>query len=141
MGWAAGTEVFNRTARAFIDASSVDDDATDPVLTALAEALTDAGWDTVDESVTEFRDWPEIVAVLCRVMGDRDVAGRFLGTIGFDDGLNQWALSCPEHGELGRGDGDSVEAHDLLVREWAAHDRDHHGGDGVVDVAALIDPV
>lgn len=138
MGWAAGSDVFNRTAQAFIDQHAAYAEHADTVLTTLAEALIDAGWDTVDESIDEFHDWPEIVAALCRALGERDIAGDGGGTIDYDDGLDQWVLSCARHGVIGRGDGGSAEEHNRLVREWAAHDQQEHGGDGTVDTAALI---
>lgn len=138
MGWADGTQVFNRVARVIIEAGEVHDDTTPRILGELADALADAGWDTIDESIDEFRDCPEIVAVLRRASGDVDIAGRWLGTLGYDDGGDQWVLSCDEHGVIGRGDGQSVEEHDRLVRLWAEHDEGAHGGDGRVDERMLI---
>ncbi|WP_435113326.1 DUF6011 domain-containing protein [Nocardiopsis synnemataformans] len=60
MGWAAGSDVFNRVARALID-QGADDDTKRIVLDPLIGALQDADWDTEDESLDEFRDDPLIV--------------------------------------------------------------------------------
>lgn len=63
MGYASGGAIFDRTAHALV-ASGADDRIITEVCAALAEALTDMDWDTLDESVDEFLGQPAVLAGL-----------------------------------------------------------------------------
>ena len=62
MGWAAGSEVFNRVARDLINIRATEW-AKRQVLGNLINELRDMGWDTIDESLYEFRNDPVIAGL------------------------------------------------------------------------------
>ena len=63
MGWAAGGEIFDHVAHRMLEIKAPEDVVIE-TLAALADALTDRDWDTLDESVTAFLDQPVVVAGL-----------------------------------------------------------------------------
>ena len=65
MGWASAGPIFDRTAQALLDSGAEDRIVTE-VLAALTEALTDGDWDTLDESLEQFEEYPAVVAGLKR---------------------------------------------------------------------------
>jgi hypothetical protein len=60
MGWASGGEIFDRVAAGLI-AAEADDVTKIAVLGPLIDSLCDGDWDTLDESLYEFKDDPVIV--------------------------------------------------------------------------------
>jgi hypothetical protein len=62
MGYAsAGQVIFNPVMRALIEANA-SEDLIAHIASVLIDALRDADWDTEDESLEEFKNYPEIVA-------------------------------------------------------------------------------
>lgn len=144
MGWASASEIFDPVAHALIELGA-NADTMRRVLGTLIGQLQDMDWDTEDESLEEFRDSPVIVQLFYEhEVGNR--AGEWPeGAIGYDPSANEWTLTCqggPDAcGEIGRGAGDSRMEHDRLVRLWASHEADEHGGDGQVAERMLLDRV
>jgi hypothetical protein len=67
MGWGSGGQVFDTVADALIDAQAqvpFSDELFGLVLGPLFRSLRDADWDTVDESVERFRDFPLVLQVI-----------------------------------------------------------------------------
>lgn len=61
MGWASGSDVFDTVARQVIkevQGGSLDRDGAVAILVRLIEGLTQADWDTWDESLDEFEKYP-----------------------------------------------------------------------------------
>lgn len=144
MGWASAGAIFDPVAQALVDLNA-DEHTKRRVLGSLIDALQDGDWDTEHESLERFQGDPVIVSLFY----EREVGGRFEGNdvdgvIGYDDSSQEWTLTCQVnrgtgHGVLARRPGDSAEGHDELVRLWAEHERDLHGGDGRIPDWALID--
>lgn len=61
------------------------------------------------------------------------------GTLDFSGHTNRWVLSCSVHGELGQAE-HRAEDHDDLVRMWAGHEQQEHGGTGVAPFEMLALP-
>lgn len=67
MGWASGGSIFDTVADALIDAQAevpFSDGLFVRVLQPLFNELRAGDWDTVDESIDKFRDYPVILSVL-----------------------------------------------------------------------------
>ncbi|RKR92838.1 hypothetical protein BDK92_7320 [Micromonospora pisi] len=137
MGLSSGSDIFNPVASALID-TYAPAHTIRAVLGTLLEKLRDADWDTYDESREEFRDNPVIAEVFARNLG-HNLYGEGSGTLESrpKGGNAVWVLRCTTHGVLGTGD-DTADEHDRLVRNWANHDQEEHGGDGIVDTDLLI---
>lgn len=60
MGWNGAGEIFEPIATAILD-SDMDDGRIEEVLTLLISQLQNADWDTEDESLEEFLDYPAVV--------------------------------------------------------------------------------
>lgn len=65
MGWASGGRIFDPVAKALID-NDVPDETVTNVLAGLIEKLTDGDWDTLDESIEQFREFPAVIAAFER---------------------------------------------------------------------------
>lgn len=65
MGWASANSIFDRTATVLL-ASGAEDYVITDTLAALIGELTDHDWDTLDESIEEFRDKPAVMAAFRR---------------------------------------------------------------------------
>lgn len=61
MGWNSANPIFDETARAVLNANIGSEKTTD-ILTVLIDQLRDGDWDTLDESINEFRDEPAVIA-------------------------------------------------------------------------------
>lgn len=136
MGWGSAGAIFDPIAQALIDLGA-DDRIKRGVLGPLIGRLQDEDWDTEDESLDAFADDPVIVELFHQAgVGTRLWSRLAEGGLGWTgDG---WELGCDSrHGYLAAADG-TPAGHDELVRLWAEHERDHHGGDGTVQTAALI---
>jgi hypothetical protein len=143
MGWASAGDIFDPVAQALIDLNAPDETKR-RVLGTLISKLQDGDWDTEDESLGQFRHDPVIVALFYeRGVGNTVYGAETEGVIDHDEARDEWVLKCDGRngcGELGRGAGMSTVDHDRLVRQWADHDREQHGGDGVVDEYMLLNP-
>lgn len=135
MGWASASSIFNKVAKALVDANA-SDDLTRAVLAPLITVLRDGDWDTCDESREEFADDPVIAELFARELGTELWASNIHGAIDFSD-ADGWTLSCSQCGFIDGAEG-TAEGHDRLVRRWADHDQAEHDGDGVVNGRMLI---
>jgi len=135
MGWASGGEYFDVVATALIK-HEASDELKRAVLTPLMKVLRDGDWDTVDESMYAFRDDPVILSVLYED-GVEIEGSENESTIGYDTKADVWTLTCSA-GDLSERRPPTSEGHDELVRTWAAHDAQRHGGDGTVAEWMLI---
>lgn len=61
MGWSGGGDIFDRVARALVGAGASDRIVT-TVCEVLIDTLRDGDWDTLDESIDEFRSNRAVVA-------------------------------------------------------------------------------
>lgn len=87
MGWGSGGQIFDTVADALIDAQAqvpFDDRLFGLVLGPLFSSLRDADWDTVDESVDRFSDFPQVLQVI------RD--GGWGAPDPHDDDQGEWGL-------------------------------------------------
>ncbi len=141
MGWASAGDIFDPVAKALI-AAGVDRPTKITVLGTLIDKLRDGDWDTEDESLGLFAHDPAIVEAFHRhgcarlySEAEPDYAQGELTYSG--EGTDTWTLECDRCGELAHRAGPA--GHDTLIRIWAAHDRDQHGGEGVVEDRHLID--
>jgi hypothetical protein len=141
MGWASAGGIFDPVAQALIDCGA-SDDVKRKVLGQLIRTLQDEDWDTEDGSLQEFRHDPVIVQLFYENgVGNRLDGDQVDGLIDYRTRTDEWLLKCDGRdgcGELSRGAGNAAE-HDRLVRLWAQHDRERHGGDGVVPTYMLLD--
>jgi len=133
MGWASAGSIFDPIAQALIDErASVE--LKRKVLVKLIEVLRDGDWDTEDKSLSQFRHDPAIVSAFYTAVDGREL--EEYGRIGYDNG--NWEVECRRCGTLDWADAAlhdveySVEKHNLLLETWAAHEREHHDGDGEV---------
>lgn len=60
MGWASGGEIADTVADALIEANA-DDEVAEKVMTKVISALQQEDWDTEDESLEQYADYPAIV--------------------------------------------------------------------------------
>lgn len=146
MGWASAGDIFDPVAQALIDLGA-SEEIKRRVLGELIERLQDGDWDTEGESLGRFRN----DLVIVELFYARNVGGRIETTHPshwFPEGRIQpsgdqdtWMLSCEGNRscdeELAR-EPKTAAGHDALVRRWAAHDRDEHGGTGEVNELLLI---
>jgi hypothetical protein len=65
MGWSSANEIFDPVVQAMVEAA-VGTAATTRVLTVLIKALQDGDWDTEDESLELFKDYPAVVEAFRR---------------------------------------------------------------------------
>jgi hypothetical protein len=65
MGWSSGNEIFDPVAWALMN-NQVPEDAQTEILSVLIDRLQDGDWDTEDESLYEFRNFPAIVEAFRR---------------------------------------------------------------------------
>lgn len=77
MGWSSGSEVFDPVARAIVDMLADDDirpSVAELILTVLIGGLQSRGWDTEDESLDEFAQYPIVVKAfaLCGIAREPD---------------------------------------------------------------------
>jgi hypothetical protein len=131
MGWSRGSDIFDPVARELI-ACGADRHTKFRVLGTLLDKMLDADWDCADESLDEFRNDPDIVALFTT----RCIAGKIddgVGDLDYDARKDPWVLTCDPCGTLGSGDGSSAAEHDRLVRVWIRHRADVHGDDGRFD--------
>lgn len=141
MGWSSGTDIFDAVADALI-AAGVDDRTLREVTTILIDKLRDSDWDTWDESLERYTDNPAILEAFHRNGCNTGLSEGVYDVHGELDWLHnpdRWVLRCSAHGELDWED-DTPEGHDRLVILWAAHDKEHHEGDGRVVRSMLCDP-
>jgi hypothetical protein len=61
MGWASANPIFDRTATVLL-ASGAEDRIVTETLSALIGELMDGDWDTLDESIDEFKNKPSVMA-------------------------------------------------------------------------------
>lgn len=137
MGWGSAGSIFDPIAQALIDLDAPPE-MKRGVLGPLIDRLRAEDWDTCDESLDEFRDDPVIVSIFY----DRGVGNDLYGNAGPDGDLDiigdrYWTLNCGGCGQIGKLD-QTIEGHDALVRQWAVHDHEVHGGDGKVNERMLI---
>ncbi|WP_431728633.1 hypothetical protein [Verrucosispora sp. TAA-831] len=135
MGRADASSIFDRVADALI-AENAADTLKRNVLGPLIDALRDADWDTWGESRERYAN-DLVIAELFAKLGHEIDGNGVYGEIDFAD--SAWSLRCSRHGLVGGGT-DTPGEHDRLVRLWAQHDHELHGGDGAVDTDVLIDP-
>jgi hypothetical protein len=137
MGWASGGAIFDRVAHALVQLGA-DDKTMRGVLKPLYDELRDGDWDTVEESMDQFWFHPAIMSVLVDAGFCLDDDGN--GVLGYDMDTDEWTLTCEHRGCSFGNDGRpcTAEGHDELVRLWAGHEKDAHGGDGEVDQAMLM---
>ncbi len=76
MGWNSANDIFDPVARRFILLGAEDDLVTTDILTVLIAKLQDRDWDTEDESLEEFRDYPAIVEAFRRNGVVREVSPK-----------------------------------------------------------------
>ena len=69
MGWSSANPIFDRTARAMIDAGVADGPMT-AVLAVLIDALKDHDWDSLYESMEEFQDNPAVMDAFRQAIPD-----------------------------------------------------------------------
>lgn len=69
MGWSSGGEIFDPVARELVLAD-LPDDVVATVLASLIRELCAGDWDTLDESVQEFRSEPAVMAAFKRAAPD-----------------------------------------------------------------------
>jgi len=117
MGWASGGDIFDKVTHALID-SNATNKVLDHVCYELATALRDGDWDTIDESVDEFRDNPAVVAALRRASGWTYLNGEDDAILDYHPGSDEWSITVAGR-ELGRTAG-TQEGPDQLVRLWFA---------------------
>lgn len=60
--------------------------------------------------------------------------------IDFEETTEQWVAVCAVHGQVGRRPTDTADEHDEILLVLIEHDRDHHGGDGMVRLSDLARP-
>ncbi len=60
MGWSSANPIFNRTANAIIS-TGIPDEAVTAICVALIRVLQDGDWDTEDESLDKYTNYPAIV--------------------------------------------------------------------------------
>jgi hypothetical protein len=141
MGWASGDEIFDPVAQALIDLGA---DATTKrrVLGTLIDKLQDNDWDTESESLERFWVDPVIVQAFYEHGVGNRISNGPQGTIGYDAKTNEWTLTCDggqdSCGGIGRSDGSTAAGHDELVVAWAQHEKEWHGGGGIVATDMLI---
>ncbi len=143
MGWASAGDIFDPVAQALIDLGA-DRGTKRRVLGTLIDKLRDGDWDTCDESLQEFGHDADIVALFVERGIGSDIDGNETeGLLGYDARNVLWTLDCHGRngcGRLGTSDGSSPEEHDRLIRLYAQHDAEQHGGDGQVPDWMLINP-
>lgn len=134
MGWASAGEIFNRTARAVLE-SQASDAETIEILYELADALRDGDWDTVDESIEEFAEYPYVVLALRMASGllELDSATGDFATLKYERNTRQWVLTPNGHDpvrakmpnmHLEQAGERAREVFNGLVIDWARlHDR------------------
>jgi hypothetical protein len=142
MGWASASEIFDPVAHALIECNAPDETKR-RVLGMLIDKLRDNDWDTEDESLQEFRSDPLIVSLFYERGVGNELSYELDGVLDYDAKRNEWVLRCNGRdgcGDLERADGSSTTGHDRLVRLWASHDAETHGGDGQVPQWMLCNP-
>lgn len=141
MGWASAGAIFDPIAQALID-HNASVELKRLILTKLIGVLRDGDWDTEDESLQAFRHDPVIVSAFYTAL--RCLELEEYGRIGYDEDLENWFVECRHHGVLDWADAAlhdveySASNHNQLLRTWAAHEREHHDGDGEVPEWVLI---
>lgn len=144
MGWASAGAIFDPVAQALIDCNATED-MKRTVLGALIRQLQEGDWDTESESLDQFRGDPTIVGLFYEAgVGPIAYGAETEGVLDHDAASDEWVLKCDGRdgcGELGRGSGMSAVAHDILVRQWAEHDQQRHGGNGEVETWMLLNQV
>lgn len=119
MGWASGDEVFDSVARAVLAAEgSTLQDMVD-VLYALADALRDADWDTLDDSISVFKGEPVVVLALRMAQGEieLDSATGDAATVEYYGAMRHWVLHRHGHEPLTRPG--TWDGFNDLLRTWA----------------------
>lgn len=118
MGWGSGGEIFDLVAHGLIEAGA-SDEILDRVCYDLARALTGQDWDTVDESIDEFRGHPVVQHALRKADGWTYLGEYDEALLEFDAKAAQWVLYDTERGrgELARRVG-TAEGHNELVELW-----------------------
>lgn len=124
MGWASAGEIFNVVARGLL-AAEANDELLGEICYELAKKLTDEDWDTVDESVEEFRGYPVVQNALRRADGRTYVDDDEDALMDYNPRSDEWVLSIGGN-EFGRRPG-SVEGHDELIDLWFADGPDTAG--------------
>jgi hypothetical protein len=132
MGYSSGGEIFDKIARALIEAGA-DDELLGRVLYELAEELTAQDWDTVDESIDEFAGHPVVQHALRKangmqyLYGPDDRAQGYLQFVG-DSTNGGWELHLD--GEPFTAEG-TISGFNALVGMWASR-----GGPAYAEAAA-----
>lgn len=145
MGWASAGGIFDPIAEALIE-HKAPVALTRTVLVKLIGVLRDGDWDTYDESLTEFRHNPAVVSAFYTALDGIELGDNETGRISYDEDNENWVVECRRHGVLDWGDAAlhdveySTRTHNELLQTWAAHDREHHGGDGEAPYWVLIGP-
>jgi hypothetical protein len=88
MGWAGGNATFERVARKLIELGA-DDTTKTEVCSELIDGLQDCGWDTVDESLSEFAGDPAILTAFRR--------RGFILVCGDEHPTRPWACEKEKH--------------------------------------------
>lgn len=136
MGWASAGEIFDPIATALIE-EGASDTLKRKILGKLIDVLQDGDWDTEDESLREFANDPVIVAEFVKRRVGQEielVSGEVTGVLGVTDDDTAWTLTCDGRPGCGQLDARplTTAGHDELVRAWADHEQERHGGDGEV---------
>lgn len=121
MGWASGGQIFDLVTHALIESNATDKLLSD-VCYRLGRALCEQDWDTVGESIDEFRDNPVVVEALRRAEGWSYIDEEEDAIIDYDTDTDEWSIAVAGR-ELGRAPGTS-EGHDDMVRRWFADGED-----------------
>jgi hypothetical protein len=125
MGWGSAGQIFDEVAHGLIEAGA-SDEILGKVCYRLAKSLADQDWDTVGESVDEFRGHPVVQNALRQANGWTDFGPNDDATIEYDQGTHEWVLLV-DRAEVARRTG-SVDGHNILVKMWfatAPDDQDH----------------
>lgn len=123
MGYARGGDIFGDVARAMLE-EDLPDDVLDRVLYRLAVSLTDAGWDTVDESIAEFYRYPVVQHALRKANGDQYLSGpdgRVDAYIQFVGDLNggEWVLTILPSTMGSHTEAGTIDGFNALIDRWA----------------------
>lgn len=65
MGWNSANRIFDPTARALVCSDASDEEITDVLHTLILELMA-GDWDTLDESIEEFREYPAVIEAFRR---------------------------------------------------------------------------
>lgn len=118
MGWGSAGQIFDDVAQGLIEAGA-SDEILDKVCYRLAKSLTDQDWDTVDESIDEFRGHPVVQNALRRANGWTYIGEYDEAMLEFDPKAEEWILTEQGKGEVARRPG-TMEGHNELVELWFA---------------------